>query len=130
MWLSTELLRLKTNSLDLVITKTYRKTISFSSDHSFFDPNIPLLLHIEMLLCSQTLRQLIDQIKNSLIDNNYRVISFLSLTSLCSKHLKAFHICINIISFTEIRKPANIIMTDGSGNRFVKIADFELSTFH
>jgi serine/threonine protein kinase len=76
MWLSTELLRLKTNSLDLVITKTYRKTISFSSGHSFFDPNIPLLLYIEMLLCSQTLRQLIDQIKNSLIDKNYRIISF------------------------------------------------------
>jgi calcium-dependent protein kinase len=27
-------------------------------------------------------------------------------------------------------KPTNILITDGSGNRFVKIVDFELSTFH
>jgi serine/threonine protein kinase len=27
-------------------------------------------------------------------------------------------------------KPTNILITDGSGDRFVKIADFELSTFH
>jgi alpha-tubulin suppressor-like RCC1 family protein/tRNA A-37 threonylcarbamoyl transferase component Bud32 len=107
-----------------------KKNQSFSSSHSFFDPNKPLLFHIEMELCSQTLRQLIEQMKNSLINKSYRIISFYISCELMIETLEGvLYLHKNSVIHRDL-KPTNILITDSLGDRFVKIADFGLSTIH
>ncbi len=106
-----------------------------SLNSEIFKAEKTLLLHIQMELCSKTLKDLIKQLNEELNQKPYEVMTALGY-------------CLSSELFIEILegvdylhkqnppiihrdlKPNNILITDGMNGRFVKIADFGLATIH
>jgi serine/threonine protein kinase len=113
----------------------FYKDTDLSLGHAVFDPNKPLLMHIQMEFCSKTLAILMEQIKIELNmkDNDL-------LTPLCYYIASELSIelleCVNYLHkqnppiIHRDLKPDNILITDERNGRFVKLADFGLSTIH
>jgi serine/threonine protein kinase len=105
-----------------------------SSDHPVFDPRNTLLLHIQMEYCFKTLKDVIEQIiefkdknKDLLSPIGYYIASKLSIELLECVHF--IHKMDPPIIHRDL-KPANILITNGNNGRFIKLADFGLSTIH
>jgi serine/threonine protein kinase len=108
---------------------------SMSLGHVVFDPNKPLLLHIQMELCSKTIRDVIKQLNDELNQKDseemtpigYYITSELfkeiveSVDYLHNKNPPIIH---------RDLKPTNILIANGMSGRFVKLADFGLATIH
>ncbi len=95
----------------------------------------PFLLHIQMEYCSTNLENVIKKIKIELnINESERLtpICYYIVSELCIELM----LCVNFLHKQKPSiihrdlKPENILITDGSNGRFVKIADFGLSTMH
>jgi serine/threonine protein kinase len=95
----------------------------------------PLLLHIQMEFCLTTLRDVINKLNNEL--NQYRSEVMTPLGYYISSQL--FEEILESVDYLHKQnppiihrdlKPNNILITDGTNGRFVKIADFGLATFH
>jgi serine/threonine protein kinase len=100
-----------------------------------FKHNKSLLLHIQMELCLMTLRDVINKLNNEL--NQYRSEVMTPLGYYISSQL--FEEIVESVDYLHKQnpsiihrdlKPNNILITDGTNGRFVKIADFGLATFH
>jgi serine/threonine protein kinase len=103
--------------------------------NNFKDKERPFLLHIQMEYCSTTLKLYIEQIKIELnINESERLtpICYYIVSELCTELIE----CVNSLHeenppiIHRDLKPENILITDGSNGRFVKVADFGLSTMH
>jgi hypothetical protein len=108
---------------------------NISSCNVVLNPNLSILLHIQMELCLITLRQTMERIDRELNQN-----SFTKLTEI--GYYIASELLIEIIESVDYLhkqnppiihrdlKPSNILLTYGMNGRFIKIADFGLSTIH
>jgi alpha-tubulin suppressor-like RCC1 family protein len=125
------------------IEKNYIQIVDFtstqienmSSGHVVFDPYRPSLLHIQMELCSDTLKQTLFRIKE---ESNQKLNELLSPID----YFIASELFIEILESVNYLhkqnpqiihrdlKPTNILITNGLNGRFVKIADFGLATLH
>jgi alpha-tubulin suppressor-like RCC1 family protein len=125
------------------IEKNYIQIVDFtnteietmSSGHIVFDPYRPSLLHIQMELCSDTLKQTLSRIKQ---ESNQKLNELLSPID----YFIASELFIEILESVNYLhkqnpqiihrdlKPTNILITNGLNGRFVKIADFGLATLH
>jgi serine/threonine protein kinase len=100
--------------------------------HPVFDLRKPILLHIQMEFCCQSLNDLIKQLSLELrINAQY----FLHLCYyICCELLTEIIECVHYLHERNVihrdLKPANILITDGINGRFVKLADFGLSVIH
>lgn len=108
---------------------------SMSLGHVVFDPNRPLLLHVQMELCSNTLRDVIKQLNTALNQKEseemtpigYYIASEMfkeiveSVDYLHNKNPPVIH---------RDLKPTNILISHGFSGRYVKLADFGLATIH
>jgi alpha-tubulin suppressor-like RCC1 family protein len=106
---------------------------SLKPSPEIFKPDKSLLLHIQMELCSKTLKDLINQLNNELNQKAFEVMTPLG-------YYIASELMIEILESVDYLhkqnvihrdlKPSNILITDGMNGRFVKIADFGLATIH
>ncbi len=106
---------------------------SYVSTLEVFEPNKTLLLHIQMELCSMTLKELIRKLNNELNRKPNEVMTPLGY------HISSeiFNEILESVDYLHKQnvihrdlKPNNILITDGINGRFVKIADFGLATIH
>jgi hypothetical protein len=106
---------------------------SLKPSPELFKAEKTLLLHIQMELCSKTLKDLINQLNNELNQKAFEVMTPLG-------YYIASELMIEILESVDYLhkqnvihrdlKPTNILITDGMNGRFVKIADFGLATIH
>jgi serine/threonine protein kinase len=101
-----------------------------SLSHPVFDPRKPILLHIQMEVCCQTLNEGMKQLSNELIENDSQNKKTLSYYICCELFTKIIE-CVDYLHGRNAihieLKPANILITDVVNGRFVKLADFGLS---
>jgi alpha-tubulin suppressor-like RCC1 family protein len=98
-----------------------------SSEHKLFDKQNTPLLHIQMELCFKTMKQIINEELNKLLNTplGYYISSELFIELLeCVNYLHKQYIIHRDL------KPENILISYGMNGRFVKLGDFGLSTFH
>jgi serine/threonine protein kinase len=106
---------------------------SIVSSLEVFKPNKTLLLHIQMELCLMSLKEVMKKLNNELNQKRNEVMTPLG-------YYIASELSIEILESVDYlhkqkvihrdSKPNNILITDGTNGRFVKIADFGLATFH
>jgi alpha-tubulin suppressor-like RCC1 family protein len=106
---------------------------SLKPSPEIFKAEKTLLLHIQMELCSKTLKDLINQLNNELNQKAFEVMTPLG-------YYIASELMIEILESVDYLhkqnlihrdlKPTNILITDGMNGRFVKIADFGLAKIH
>jgi hypothetical protein len=106
---------------------------SISLSHPVFDPRKPILLHIQMEFCCQTLNEVMKHFSDELKENDSQNIKTLCYYICC----ELFTEIIECVDYLHVRnvihrdiKPANILITNGINGRFVKLADFGLSINH
>jgi alpha-tubulin suppressor-like RCC1 family protein len=106
---------------------------SMSLGHVVFDPNKPLLLHIQMELCSKTIRDVIKQLNDELNQKDSEEMTPIGyyITSELFKEI------VEIVDYLHNKnppiihrdlKPTNIFIANGMSGRFIKLADFGLAT--
>ncbi len=99
--------------------------ISYS--HRVFDQKRPQLLHIQMEFCFKTLKDLINaELKQKSMNSVVYYISselFIELLE-CVQYLHKQNIIHRNL------KPANILVSYGSHDRFLKLGDYGISAFH
>jgi alpha-tubulin suppressor-like RCC1 family protein len=104
-----------------------------SSSHSIRDPNKTVLLHIQMEFCCKTLKEVIEDSLTELRKNGQQIIKSLCYF-ICCELLTELIECVNYLHVRNIihrdLKPVNILITDGTNGRFVKLGDFGLSVKH
>jgi serine/threonine protein kinase len=103
------------------------------SDHELFNPSNIFLLHLQMEFCSRTLRETI-QLLNKELDQKMnqaltRIGYFISC-ELLIEILESVNILHKINIIHRDLKPTNILISEGTNGKFVKIADFGLATIH
>jgi serine/threonine protein kinase len=103
------------------------------SNSEVFKTEKPFLLHIQMEFCLMTLRDVMEKLNNEL--NQKRSQDMTPLGYYISSQL--FEEILESVDYLHKQKiihrdlkPNNILITDGTNGRFVKIADFGLATFH
>jgi serine/threonine protein kinase len=98
-----------------------------------FEPNKTLLLHIQMELCLMSLKEVMNKLNNELNQKRNEVMTPLGYyiaSELSIKILESVDYLHKQKVIHRDLKPNNILITDGTNGRFVKIADFGLATFH
>jgi serine/threonine protein kinase len=110
-----------------------KKNIKISEGHSVFDPYKSSLLHIQMEYLPNTLTKILKQLKVELNNSKLKLSTFYYIASVflvelleCVDHLHNWN---KPIIHRDL-KPDNILITDGIDGRFIKLADFGLSTLH
>jgi alpha-tubulin suppressor-like RCC1 family protein len=104
-------------------------------DHRIFGRNSTLLLHIQMELCYKTLKEVIKEILEKLEIKPKQLLSPIGYY-ITSQLFKEILESVNYLHkqnppiIHRDLKPTNILVTNGSNGRFVKIADFGLATVH
>ncbi len=101
--------------------------------HPVFDLRKPILLHIQMELCSQTLTEVIKYLSKLFSENNSKITKTWSYFISCELLTEIIE-CVHFLHERNVihrdLKPANILITYGINERFVKLADFGLSVIH
>ncbi len=102
-------------------------------NHSWTENNE--ILYIQMELCFNTLKAIMEQKQNDFKRKRFEVMTPLEYyisSELFEETLEAVNYLHSLkppIIHRDL-KPNNILITDGTNGRFVKIADFGLATFH
>ncbi len=131
---NTSIRGLKNNTLKF---EEYSETDSSSNIslelHPVFDTRKPILLHIQMEFCCQTLIEVTKYfLRNHLISNS-KIMKTLYYFISCELLTETIE-CVNYLHERNVihrnLKPANILVSDGINGRFVKLADFDLSVIH
>jgi alpha-tubulin suppressor-like RCC1 family protein len=125
---------IETNTLKF---EEYSGTDSSSSKslelHPVFDLRKPILLHIQMEFCCQSLNDLIKQLSLELRINAQQYFLHLCYY-ICCELLTEIIECVHYLHERNVihrdLKPANVLITDGINGRFVKLGDFGLSVNH
>jgi serine/threonine protein kinase len=110
-----------------------KKNIKISEGHGVFSPYNSLLLYIQMEYLPNTLTKILQQLKVELYNSKLRISTFYYIASVFLVELLE---CVNYLHnwnkpiIHRDLKPENVLITDGSNGRFIKLADFGLSTFH
>ncbi len=103
------------------------------STHLVFDYHRPLLLYIQLELCSKTLKEIIEQLNEELNQKQTQTLTPIGYY-ICSELFREVLESVNYLHKQNIihrdLKPENILITEGQNGRFVKIADFGLATIH
>jgi serine/threonine protein kinase len=95
----------------------------------------PFLLFIQMELCFQTLKQAIEKVNNETKQAIYRKMTPVGYYVACELMIELLegvdylHKLVPAVIHRDL-KPSNILISFGTNGRFVKIADFGLSTLH
>jgi alpha-tubulin suppressor-like RCC1 family protein len=101
--------------------------------HPVFDLRKPILLHIQMELCSQTLTEVMKYLSKLFSENNSKITKTWSYFISCESLTEIIE-CVHFLHERKVihrdLKPANILITEGINGRFVKLADFGLSVIH
>jgi alpha-tubulin suppressor-like RCC1 family protein/tRNA A-37 threonylcarbamoyl transferase component Bud32 len=104
-----------------------------SSSHPIYALLGPVLLHIQMEFCYQTLNKLIKQLSNNMKENDSQMMITLCYY-ICCELLTEIIECVDYLHGRNVihrdLKPENILITDGINGRFVKLTDFGLSVYH
>jgi alpha-tubulin suppressor-like RCC1 family protein len=106
---------------------------SLKPNPEIFKAEKTLLLHIQMELCSKTLKDLIKQLNEELNQKPEKVMTPLGYyisSELFIEILESVDYLHKQKVIHRDLKPTNILITDGKKRRFVKIADFGLATIH
>jgi serine/threonine protein kinase len=106
---------------------------SLKPSPEIFKAEKTLLLHIQMELCSKTLKDLIKQLNEELNQKPEKVMTPLGYyisSELFIEILESVDYLHKQKVIHRDLKPTNILITDGTNGRFVKIADFGLATIH
>jgi hypothetical protein len=101
-----------------------------NAKQKFFDPEKTLLLHIQMELCSKTLKDVIQNDLNYDIPRIIKLIDYFIASELFIEILESVNYLHKIYIIHRDLKPSNILITDGLNGRFVKLCDFGFATFH
>jgi alpha-tubulin suppressor-like RCC1 family protein/tRNA A-37 threonylcarbamoyl transferase component Bud32 len=114
----------------------YSETNSLSNIsllHPVFDPRKPILLHIQMEFCCQTMNEVMKHLLKELKENDSQDIKTLCYYICCELFTEIIE-CVDYLHGRNVIhrdiKPANILITNGINGRFVKLADFGLSVNH
>jgi serine/threonine protein kinase len=98
----------------------------------------PILLHIQMEFCCQTLKEVMKTLSQLFLENDSKI----SKTSKTWSYFISCELLIEIIECVDYLhkqnppiihrdlKPANILVSNGINGKFVKLADFGLSVIH
>jgi serine/threonine protein kinase len=101
--------------------------------HPVFDPRKPILLHIQMEFCFQTLAEVMKYLSELFLENGSKIRQYFCYFISCELLTEILE-CVNFLHERNVihrdLKPANILITDGINGRFVKLADFGLSVIH
>jgi serine/threonine protein kinase len=101
--------------------------------HPVFDVRKPILLHIQMEFCSQTLSEVMKYLSKLFLENDSKIRQSFCYFISCELLTEIIE-CVNYLHERKIihrdLKPANILITDGIIGRFVKLGDFGLSVTH
>jgi hypothetical protein len=99
-------------------------------EQKIFDPEKTLLLHIQMELCSKTLKDVIQHDFNYDIPRIITLIDYFIASELFIEILESVNYLHKIYIIHRDLKPSNILITDGLNGRFVKLCDFGFATLH
>jgi serine/threonine protein kinase len=108
--------------------RDHSENSGISSTHKMFDPQFTHLLYFQMELCFETIKQTKEK-----FDKPINVVQYFILSQLVIELFECLDYLHNKFKPPIIHrdlKPANILISYGLNGRFVKIADFGLSTFH
>jgi len=114
---------------------TVEQSSGLSSSHQVFNPNKPLLLHIQMELCSFTLKDAISKLNQELDQKTSKIMTPLGYFISSELFTEILECCDYLhkqnppIIHRDL-KPANILITGGKSGKFIKVADFGLATIH
>jgi hypothetical protein len=101
--------------------------------HPVFDVRKPILLHIQMEFCSQTLSEVMKYLSKLFLENDSKIRQSFCYFISCELLTEIIE-CVNYLHERKIihrdLKPANILITYGINGRFVKLGDFGLSVTH
>jgi serine/threonine protein kinase len=112
----------------------YKET-DISLGHAAFDPMKSIILHIQMEYCSETLTKFMEKIKKEMKLKENELLTPICYYIAGELSFELIE-CVNYLHkqnppiIHRDLKPENILITDGINGRFVKIADFGLSTIH
>jgi serine/threonine protein kinase len=118
------------------VEKNYLKNESNLSsvlNNEIFKTEKPFLLHIQMELCSMTLKEVMKKLNGELNQKRSEVMTPLGYyisSDLFKEILESVDYLHSQTVIHRDLKPSNILITDGMNGRFVKIADFGLATIH
>ncbi len=101
--------------------------------HPVFDVRKPILLHIQMEFCSQTLSEVMKYLSKLFLENDLKMRQCFCYFISCELLTEIIE-CVRYLHERKIihrdLKPANILITDGINGRFVKLGDSGLSVTH
>jgi serine/threonine protein kinase len=118
---------------DLYENHKNKKNSSNSTDNQRVER--PFLLFIQMELCYKTLKQAIEKVNNELQQSILRKMTPAGYYVACELMIELLegvdylHKLVPAVIHRDL-KPTNILISFGTNGRFVKIADFGLSTLH
>jgi serine/threonine protein kinase len=113
----------------------FMKNKEISSSHQVFNVKNELLLHIHMELCSQNLKDFLKEIYSIFNQKDSERFEKLRYFVVCQifieilEGVKYLHENNPAIIHRDL-KPSNIMVCEGANDRFIKIADFGLATYH
>jgi serine/threonine protein kinase len=121
------------NAMKLEDFKATHSASDISLSHRVFDLRKPILLHIQMEFCSQTLSEVMKYLSNDFLENDSKIMKTLCYFISCELLTEIIE-CVNYLHERNVihrdLKPANIFVSDGINARFVKLTDFGLSVIH
>jgi serine/threonine protein kinase len=123
------------NTLKFEEFKATHSASDISLSHRVFDIRKPILLHIQMEFCSQTLTEVMKYLSKLFLENGSKITQYFCYFISCELLTELIE-CIHFLHernppiIHRDLKPANILVSDGINGRFIKLGDFGLSVIH